>query len=342
MPQRVVANIMTPHTECIPPNTSVSAVVGVMAKEQRSCVVVGDGRRPEGIVTERDIVRLIARSPNSFQDVSVSDIMSSPAVSVDMQSSILHALQLSRARRLRHLVIVDEVGLLVGIVTQTDMVDSYLSTLQNYETNLADEVKSRTEQLEESNRQLLDLAMEDGLLKIGNRRAMEIDLNHTQSTANRYGEEYHLALLDIDFFKRYNDEYGHQRGDEALRRVVEIIQTQIRDSDRLYRYGGEEFVLLMPKVDLQSAKEIAERSRAAIEKAAIEHNASPYTVLTISAGVAEGNCDDWRKSVEDADRRLYRAKHNGRNRVITKDECIDENTDDSACIKNASQKDGAN
>lgn len=179
-------------------------------------------------------------------------------------------------------------------------------------------VADRTEELRNANRQLESLSMEDALLGIGNRRAMEVDIGHTHSLASRYTRPYCVALLDIDYFKRYNDHYGHMAGDLTLQRVTRVIQHVIRRSDRLYRYGGEEFLLLLPDTQESGARLLAQRIVDELSAAAVPHEKSPYGAVTLSVGIAEhrqAKAGNWHALVNAADQALYRAKEAGRNRV---------------------------
>jgi diguanylate cyclase (GGDEF)-like protein len=125
--------------------------------------------------------------------------------------------------------------------------------------------------------------------------------------------------LDIDWFKQYNDHYGHLRGDECLRQVSGLIGSCInRAGDLAARYGGEEFVILLPETDLEGALSVAEKVRLSIVNALIDHSASPVGNVTISSGVVAISApskDGHSHALEEADRLLYCAKAKGRNRV---------------------------
>jgi len=163
--------------------------------------------------------------------------------------------------------------------------------------------------------------MEDALLGIGNRRAMEVDMAHTHSLATRHQRGYVVVLLDVDHFKPYNDHYGHMAGDNALQRVTAVILSAVRKSDRLYRYGGEEFLLLLPDTAACGGRTLTKRLVDKLHAAGLEHVMSPYKVVTISAGLSEYQPDAasrqqaWRDIVQKADQALYQAKEKGRNRV---------------------------
>ena len=126
-------------------------------------------------------------------------------------------------------------------------------------------------------------------------------------------------MLDVDHFKAYNDHYGHQAGDQCLRTVADLIATHARrTSDLVARYGGEEFALLAPATDAQHAMAIARGVCEALARLAIPHAKSPHGVVTISIGVATAMPDEansWTVLIEQADRALYQAKQDGRNRA---------------------------
>ena len=127
-----------------------------------------------------------------------------------------------------------------------------------------------------------------------------------------------IMLLDVDHFKKYNDAYGHQAGDEALRVVSAILQDNLRASDSAARYGGEEFLIILPDVAGEDAHDCAERIRQAIQNEQITNfeNGETPTSVTVSIGVSIRNPGEpWEQQLERADKALYAAKHNGRNRI---------------------------
>lgn len=152
------------------------------------------------------------------------------------------------------------------------------------------------------------LSLHDPLTGIANRRYMEIFLERGFNEARRYGRLFSIILLDIDYFKKYNDEYGHPAGDRLLAKIAEIISAGIRDVDLVARYGGEEFIILLPEVDYIKAPEIAERIRQSVAE-----NAG----ITISLGVSSYIEEILTKEelMNKADAALYQAKQKGRNRV---------------------------
>lgn len=176
-------------------------------------------------------------------------------------------------------------------------------------------------QLEKSNTELQRLSSLDGLTGIANRRQFDETLKREWQRAQREATPLSLILIDIDFFKLYNDTYGHQRGDECLQRVARALASTVsRPADLVARYGGEEFVAVLPGTDAAGAKTLAERFRCAVHDLAIAHSASDANRnITISAGIASLTAPSamtLESFVETADRALYQAKEQGRNRAL--------------------------
>ena len=176
-------------------------------------------------------------------------------------------------------------------------------------------------QLASLNDKLYKEGRTDALTRVGNRRYMQEKLEIMFSNAHRYDHTFVVALCDIDHFKAYNDHFGHLQGDDALRDVAEILDSQGRNGDFVFRYGGEEFLVILPEQSLATASLAMERRRQAVLDAAIDHPSSDgVAVVTISVGIA-AYTKDLDKNVDElvkrADQALYDAKCGGRNRVET-------------------------
>jgi diguanylate cyclase (GGDEF)-like protein len=188
---------------------------------------------------------------------------------------------------------------------------------------LEEELLIAKDYLKERNRELTVLATNDGLTGIANRRHFEETLRLELNRARRTGAPLSLVLLDVDFFKKYNDHYGHVAGDDCLRQVATALQAGLaRPTDLVARYGGEEFAILLPATGQVGGRYVAERLRLAIMDLNIVHPENPAGIATISAGTctfhpAPGEECDPESFVRQADALLYRAKAGGRNRVCS-------------------------
>jgi len=162
------------------------------------------------------------------------------------------------------------------------------------------------------------LANFDSLTGLHNRRAILHRLDEHIKQVRRYEGELSLIMLDIDYFKKVNDQYGHLIGDEVLENVAVLMQQNVRNTDSVGRYGGEEFIIVLSETDLSSALIVAERLRNAIEAAEMRDSEGNMFGITVSQGVSSYKPGEDKQSlISRADDALYRAKQNGRNRVET-------------------------
>ncbi|MYM75064.1 diguanylate cyclase [Duganella sp. FT134W] len=183
------------------------------------------------------------------------------------------------------------------------------------------ELRLARDALESANHTLARQAMSDGLTGLANRRQFDVTLGNEFSRAMRHADTLAFIMIDVDYFKQYNDLYGHSAGDEVLRAVSKLIRalTPKRPGDLTARYGGEEVGILLPHTDLAGAQAVAERIRAAVQDLQMAHHGSPFGVVTLSAGVAtlapQRGVHVAGMLVEAADKALYVAKSAGRNQV---------------------------
>ena len=196
-------------------------------------------------------------------------------------------------------------------------------------SSLERKVAERTRQLALANERLSQLSITDPLTGLANRRRLEESLHHEWQRAGRTRTPLSLAMVDIDHFKRYNDQHGHREGDRCLQRIAAQLERSVRDTDLVARYGGEEFAIVMPDTDAPAAREVAERVRHAVS--ALAEPLTTDQVVTASVGVAtlhdrertetgdEAGRQALDRLVERADNALYEAKRAGRNRVRSAD-----------------------
>lgn len=190
-----------------------------------------------------------------------------------------------------------------------------------HSARLFQEVRKANRALAEANRRLEELSRTDGLTGVANRRQFEDVFEREWRRAQRVKGPIALLMIDIDEFKKYNDRYGHQGGDECLQKVAAVLKASLtRASDVVARYGGEEFVAVLPGSDQRQAIATAERLRQRVEGLGIPHDAatSGNKIVTISVGVASlapKEKDLQETLLSAADQALYGAKHGGRNRT---------------------------
>ncbi|HTH96587.1 MAG TPA: sensor domain-containing diguanylate cyclase [Stellaceae bacterium] len=181
------------------------------------------------------------------------------------------------------------------------------------------ERKKTEEELLHLQKRLEELSFKDGLTGIANRRMFDSIVEVEWSNARRDRSPLSLIFLDIDYFKQYNDLYGHLQGDDSLKKVAAALgQVATRPRDFIARFGGEEFVMVLPETDAEAARAVAERCRGQVARLGVTHDKAPQGQLSISLGVCtvvpeEG--EQTKAFIDATDKLLYRAKHNGRDRA---------------------------
>uniref|UniRef100_UPI0031DDEA30 GGDEF domain-containing protein n=1 Tax=Herbaspirillum sp. TaxID=1890675 RepID=UPI0031DDEA30 len=218
-----------------------------------------------------------------------------------------------RAAQASQLLVIIAAALIIGLLT------AYLLRVVHMRDRAEDEIEKKNLSLKLLTDNLRAQAMLDGMTGIPNRRYLDEQLQLVMQNASRSKSALSLVMLDVDYFKKYNDLYGHIQGDYCLQDIARTLQTvQRRQADLAARYGGEEFALLLPDTDLAGAHGIAQKVVDAVRALAIPHEGNAPGVVTISAGVY--TCVPRPETrIEDifagADRALYRAKEGGRDRV---------------------------
>ena len=221
----------------------------------------------------------------------------------------------------------DELGRLASAVHQfhrvayeASMRNSRLESSKKRTEAALKELTEKAKALESANTQLTELSVSDALTGLANRRRFDDVLESEWQRAHQSQVALSVLMIDVDRFKEYNDQYGHQDGDSCLQLIAATLTTHInRSSDILARYGGEEFSIVLPSCKLTDACRIAEQVRQAVENMKITHVKSATGVVTVSVGVAsatpdmEGSAD---LLLRQADSALYRAKRAGRNTVF--------------------------
>jgi diguanylate cyclase len=209
----------------------------------------------------------------------------------------------------------DVAALVEGVLSETRAIVEKNQALESRLGESSQEIDELRQHLEEVQRE----AMTDGLTAIANRKHFEIHLRQAAKDAMESGGDVCVLLADIDHFKKFNDTHGHRVGDEVLRVVARALQDGVKGRDTAARYGGEEFAVLLPQTSLKDAVTVADQIRRTLGSRALKNRKTGknFGTVTLSIGVARLRAGEPLESLmQRADEALYRAKHDGRNRVV--------------------------
>jgi diguanylate cyclase (GGDEF)-like protein len=323
MQEIYIKSFMTTLVKSVPPFTPLSDVIETMKDSPHSCLIITENEIPVGIITERDIVRLVGGLVSDCLSLGqpVREVMSQPVVTIDANTSLLDALVIAKSKHVRHLPVDNAEGKLVGLVTQSDLVTAQFRNHEMQARILERELADCMRESAQLRRSVAELSREEPLLKIGNLRAMEDDLRHMNAISSRYHRPYSVALFGVDHFSSFNERYGRSSADAALQIISSHFREGVRAADRLYRCRSEEFLILLPETFSDGARVLAQRLMKEIVACGLPHEEHPMKVLTISAGVSSRDqwvTDvSWQGIVERAGEALQEARRIGPNHVIT-------------------------
>lgn len=276
------------------------------------------------------LVRLVVLLPDQLQKgVIVEDIdWRAEGLLVDM-TAVVHQFQAEGAIRIQS--IKDTKLALLGLTLLILLLEvlfifrpmvSHIIRLSRLKAEALDELEDlvavRTQHLQEANKQLDRLAHHDALTGLRNRLNLEADIERVIQTSAKHDTEYALLMLDLDWFKRINDQYGHDAGDKVLQDAADILRNCVREGDHVYRAGGEEFVVLLNRISYENAVLKAEQIRSAIENHPFIYKRNEIR-KTLSGGFFHSkffDVYDVKSVLKLADTALYQAKHEGRNRIV--------------------------
>lgn len=275
-------------------------------------VIIVEGKKPIGILTTKDVMELIKN--NSDLSLSVSTYMSSPVDTIYKTATIKEALSFVKKKNYKRVVVVDADGDLSGIIAQKELISLTYSRWAILMKEYQSELSEINNMLENKNKEYEVMASTDSLTGLYNRHKFsELYLSSYTSMTQRSGS-MSLVMLDIDFFKKVNDTFGHGVGDKVLVQVSHLLLRTLRNIDIVCRWGGEEFILLLPTASLKHAISLAEKIRENMHTLDIDNVGD----LSASFGVSEvKEGEEMQEVVNRADKALYLAKNSGRDCVKT-------------------------
>ena len=272
-------------------------------------VIIVDDLKPIGILTTKDVVKLIKNE--SDLTLPVYNYMTSPVDTINENASIKEALDLINEKRYKRVIVVKADGKLSGIISQKELISLMYSNWEALMKERHFKLSEVNVMLENKNKEYESIASTDSLTGLYNRHKFS-ELFHASNRTN-----ISLIILDIDFFKSVNDNFGHNVGDQVLIQLSHTLLRTLEQDDIVCRWGGEEFVVLLPNANLDSALEVAEKLRVNIEELFID----VVGHISASFGVASVKSDDKLEDIVDrADKALYLAKDSGRNCVKSEKE----------------------
>ena len=293
-------------------NASTFQVIELMKHNNSdSVIVVDDDNKPKGIFTTKDFIDIIHHDYDLSKPIK--NHMNTPVDTLENSTTIEDAISFIKEKHYKRIVVVDENNEISGVITQKEL----LKVVYNKWIEL---IKEEGSKMSKTNKQLVQATSElqkkislDYLTKLYTRNKFEDLLDEQiQKFVNYQGNTFSLLIIDIDNFKIINDSYGHLIGDKVLKEVAKILTLVARNSDIIARWGGEEFVIILPNTNIEQAAIAAEKLRSSIEK----HIFKDIKNLTCSFGVAQfHNSDSKIDLFKRADEALYKAKSSGRNKV---------------------------
>lgn len=321
----------------VPETTTVREGAEIMQRQAIGSLLIGEPQKPDGICTDRDLVRAVAEGRDPAA-TPLRDCMTSKLIYLEAGSTFQESLLQMVGNHIRHAPVRED-GKLVGIVSARDMLRLQYEILEESYRETARELGKTQRMLEQdSDERFLELlrlneelearAITDGLTGLYNHRYFQDRLKDEIARSRRYQYPVSLIFIDVDHFKQYNDANGHLMGDYVLKTIATLLQqagedggqipSRLRKTDIVARYGGEEFVIILPYAGQQDSALLADRIRNLIAEYPFNgRNTQPDGLITVSLGVScfPTPAGSREELIVMADRALYEAKETGRNQV---------------------------
>jgi len=281
-----------------------------MAKKSFESVVVIENFKPIGIFTTKDVIRVIEKNVDLSKPIS--SYMSTPVDTIEKDCSVKDALDFLKEKHYKRVIVVDDEGRMSGVISQKELIATTYSRWALLTKEHQKELDAMNTELVNKNIKYKEMASRDPLSNLYNRHKFLKLFQSSHTTMVERENDMSLIIADIDYFKKINDTFGHNTGDLVIVKISKLLVENLREIDMVCRWGGEEFVILLPAVNIDNAALVAEKLRSAIEELEIENIGR----VTASFGVSNVEWNDNIQSVVNrADTALYSAKAAGRNRV---------------------------
>jgi len=275
-------------------------------------IIIVQDLKPIGILTTKDIMWIIKN--NKDIDLPVSEYMTSPVETINKSASMKDALEFITSKNYKRAVVVNDDGTMNGVIAQKDIISFTYSKWAIVMKEHNNELENTNTILKNQNKEYELKASIDSLTGLYNRYKFSELYTSSYKTMTQGHNDISLIIIDIDFFKKVNDTFGHNIGDQVLIKIAHTLLRTLRDIDVVCRWGGEEFLVLLPSTDLNEANILAQKIRINIENLDIEIVGN----ITASFGVSQVKEGDMMEdAIDRADKSLYLAKDSGRNCVKT-------------------------
>jgi len=291
-------------------NAKIISLLEDMVNNLYDNVVIVENLKPIGIFTTKDIMSLVKNDVDL--NIEIQKHMSSPVQSINKHFSIREALTFLKEKQFKRVIVVDDDGTLSGIISQKELITLTYSKWSSLMKEYQDELREINNKLKSKNIEYENLASTDALTGLYNRHKFtQLYLSSYASMIQRHNQ-MSLILIDIDHFKKVNDIFGHNIGDKTLVEVSKMLLGVLRGVDIVCRWGGEEFIILLPTADLEDAILIAKKIQNSLSEVKIDKVGS----ITASFGVSEvKEGEEMQDAINRADKALYLAKKEGRDCV---------------------------
>ena len=305
--------LLTSHLKEADQSEPTHRVIAQMNTHIHDSVIIKDGIETVGIITTKDIIALFGKN----RDLSkpIKEYMSSPIQTVSHDTSIAEAITFIQEKHFKRLIIVDEEGELIGQISQEELIAKAYSKWAELMRDQDDQLQHLNKVLHAKASKFEELSSTDPLTGIPNRTKIEFELTNEISKIKRYQTEpFTLVFFDIDHFKKINDTHGHLVGDNVLKNLTKTVQNTLRTTDVFARWGGEEFVIILPHTPLEKgvqAVELLKEKISQMECLVVKNVTCSFGVT----GYIDG--DDNNSILLRADNAMYNAKESGRDKIIT-------------------------